>query len=50
MPELIPIDHPCVWQGKELLSRKDWLHGVDTDRLDEIAPILADIQASLNND
>jgi len=41
------IDHPCVWRGNELLQRQDWLHVVDTDRADELAPVLSAIQRSL---
>ena len=49
MAEMNPIDHPCVWRGEELLGREDWLSQVDTDVLDEIAPILAGIQESLED-
>ena len=43
------IDHPCVWRGDELLRRTDWLHEVDTGSVDELAPVLASIQASLED-
>ena len=49
MRELNPIDHPCVWRGNELLAREDWLHKVDTDSLEELAPVLSGIQASLED-
>jgi len=49
MPNFQPIDHPCVWRGGELLQRDDWLHEVDTDRVEDIAPLLAGIQGSLED-
>ena len=49
MSEPQPIDHPCVWRGDELLRRDDWLHEVDTDRVEELAPLLASIRSTLEN-
>ena len=48
-PQPQPIENSCVWRGDELLRRDDWLHEVDTDRLGELAPVLASIQASLEH-
>ena len=43
------IDHPCVWRGDELLRREDWLHQIDTGCTEELAPVLAAIQRSLED-
>ena len=49
MSDLHPINHPSVWRGDELLKRSDWLHEVDTDKVDDLAPLMAEIQSSLED-
>ena len=35
-PPEIPIEHPCVWRGDELLRHPDWCHQLSPEQVDEI--------------